>query len=54
MDGPWETFSGNPILLDVPGNVGVAHADLVVHEGETFLFTSLDGETRSRLILQWK
>lgn len=54
IDGPWETYPGNPILVDAPGNIGVGHADLVVDGGETILFTSLDGITRSRLTLQWR
>jgi hypothetical protein len=53
IDGPWETFSGNPILVDNPGNVGLGHADLLLLEGVTYLYTSLDGETRSRLRLVW-
>lgn len=53
LDGPWETFDGNPILVDLPANVGVGHADLVVHEGVTYLYTSLDGNVRSRLKLVW-
>lgn len=53
IDGPWETFTGNPILVDQPGNIGVGHADLTVLDGQTVLFTSLDGETRSRLVLKW-
>jgi hypothetical protein len=52
IDGPWETYPGNPILVDLPGNVGVGHADLVIDNGKTILFTSLDGETRSRLVLR--
>ena len=54
IDGPWETFDANPILVEMPGNIGVGHADLVVMEGETYLYTSLDGETRSRLKLEWR
>ena len=54
IDGPWEVYPGNPILVDLPGNVGVGHADVVVHEGKTLLYTSLDGKTRSRLVLEWK
>ena len=54
VDGPWETYPGNPILVDLPGNVGVGHADLVVIQGQTVLYTSLDGQTRSRLVLVWK
>lgn len=53
IDGPWETFSGNPLLVDLPANVGLGHADLIVVNGRTFLYTSLDGEVRSRLALVW-
>lgn len=54
VDGPWEKFPSNPILVDLPGNVGLGHADLLVWQGQTVLFTSLDGITRSRLVLVWK
>ena len=53
IDGPWEKFLGNPILVDLPGNIGLGHADLVVVNGQTLLYTSLDGVTRSRLALVW-
>jgi hypothetical protein len=54
IDGPWEKFPGNPILVDLPGNIGLGHADLVVLNGQTLLYTSLDGVTRSRLALVWE
>ncbi len=54
VDGPWEKYPGNPILVDLPGNIGLGHADVVVIEGQTFLYTSLNGYTRSRLTLAWK
>jgi hypothetical protein len=54
IDWLWDTFPGNPILVDMPGNIGLGHADLVVIEGQTILYTSLDGITRSRLALVWK
>lgn len=53
IDGPWEKHPGNPLLVDLPGNIGLGHADLVVLEGRTYLYTSLDGVTRSRLVLIW-
>lgn len=52
-DGPWETYPGNPLLVDLPGNVGLGHADLLVLDGKTLLFTSLDGARRARLGLVW-
>ena len=54
IDGAWETFPGNPILVDLPGNVGLGHADVLVIDGQTILLTSLDNATRSRLVLTWK
>jgi hypothetical protein len=54
IDSPWEKYPGNPILVDLPGNVGLGHADLIVLHGQTVLFTSLDGVTRSKLNLVWK
>jgi hypothetical protein len=54
IDGPWETYAGNPLLVDLPANIGIGHGDLVVRGGVTYLYTSLDGVTRSRLVLQWR
>lgn len=54
IDGPWEKYPGNPILVDLPGNIGLGHADLVVYEGQTLLYTSLEGVHRSRMALVWK
>ena len=53
IDGPWEKYPDNPLLVDLPGNIGLGHADLVVLAGRTYLYTSLDGVTRSRLVLVW-
>jgi hypothetical protein len=54
IDGPWEKYVGNPILVDLPGNIGLGHADLVVFDGQTVLYTALEKEKRSRLALVWK
>ena len=54
IDGPWEKYPGNPLLVDLPGNIGLGHADLVTLRGRTYLYTSLDGVTRSRLVLEEK
>jgi hypothetical protein len=53
IDGPWEKFPDNPLLADLPGNIGIGHADIVQLDGKTYLFTSLDGLHRSRLVLAW-
>jgi hypothetical protein len=54
IDGPWEKYSGNPILGDVPGNVGVGHADLLILDGVTYLYTATSERTRGRYVLVWK
>lgn len=54
LDGKWERYPGNPLLIDMPGNIGVGHADVVIHNGVTYLYTSLDGLKRSRLMLAWR
>jgi hypothetical protein len=54
IDGRWEKFPGNPIVVDLPGNIGLGHADLVVLHGQTILYTALEKEKRSRLALVWK
>jgi hypothetical protein len=54
IDGPWEKYAGNPLLLDVPGNVGVGHADLLVLDGRTYLYTATSDHTRGRYQLVWK
>jgi hypothetical protein len=54
IDGPWERFPANPLLENLPGNIGLGHADIVTNDGRTFLYTSLDGAERVRLILAWK
>ncbi len=53
IDGPWEKSQGNPILVDLPGNIGLGHADLVVVDGQTILYTALEKDKRSRLALVW-
>ena len=53
IDAPWDLYPDNPILVDLPGNIGLGHADLIVLGGKTYLYTSLDGIKRSRLVLEW-
>jgi hypothetical protein len=48
IDGAWEKFGGNPILLDLPGNIGVGHADVLQMAGQTWLYTTLADGQRSR------
>jgi len=51
IDSPWETYSGNPIIMDLPGDVGVGHADLVLIGDATYLYTTTPEGTRGRYLL---
>lgn len=53
IDGPWEKYVDNPIIQDVGFNVGIGHADLIVINGETFMYTQSGPETRGRYALRW-
>jgi hypothetical protein len=54
LDGPWEKYGGNPVLMDVPGNVGIGHGDLIVLDGITYLYTATSEKTRGRYVLVWR
>lgn len=54
IDGPWEKFPWNPILMDLPGNIGVGHADLVIVGSATYLYTATPSFTRGRYVLVWR
>jgi hypothetical protein len=51
IDGPWEKYPGNPVIVDLPGNVGVGHADIVVIGPATYLYTATSPTTRGRYVL---
>jgi hypothetical protein len=54
INGPWEKYPGNPILGDVPGNIGVGHADLLLLDGITYLYTATTDHSRGRYKLVWR
>ncbi len=53
IDGPWEKFPGNPVLMDVTFNFGVGHADLLIVDGVTYMYTATTDTTRGRYRLEW-
>lgn len=53
IDGAWEKFSANPVLLPVSPNFGIGHADLLVVDGLTLMYTATSDSTRGRYILRW-
>lgn len=53
IDGAWEKFAGNPVLMPISPNFGVGHADLIVMDGITYMYTATSMETRGRYRLVW-
>jgi len=53
IDGPWEKYPRNPVLTSLPGNIGVGHADLIVINGVTYLYSATTATTRGRYVLAW-
>ena len=51
IDGSWEKYPGNPVIVDLSGNWGVGHADIVVVGPATYLYTATSLETRGRYVL---
>jgi hypothetical protein len=39
--------------MDVPGNIGVGHADVLVLDGATYLYTATSDTARGRYVLEW-
>ena len=54
IDGPWEKWPGNPALRPLSPNFGVGHADLLVVNGETIMYTATSMNTRGRYGLRWR
>lgn len=54
LDGAWEKYPDNPILFDTGFNFGVGHADLLVIDGQTIMYTATSDSTRGRYVLRWR
>ncbi len=53
IDGPWEKFAGSPVIMPVTFNWGIGHADIVIADGVTHLYTATSQTTRGRYTLAW-
>jgi hypothetical protein len=51
IDGPWERFPGNPVIMDLSFNWGVGHADIVIVGPATYMYTATGADTRGRYVL---
>lgn len=54
IDGAWEKWDGNPAILPLSPNFGVGHADMLVVDGETIMYTATSMSTRGKYVLRWK
>lgn len=54
IDGAWEKYPHNPVIQPAGFNVGIGHADLIVVEGVTYMYTQTGENTRGRYVLRWK
>lgn len=54
IDGPWERYPGNPVIMDMGFNWGIGHADLLVIDGVTYLYSATSQATRGRYRLVWR
>jgi len=54
IDGPWEKYPGNPIIMDLANNWGVGHGDLLIVGPATYLYTATSQTTRGRYVLVYK
>lgn len=53
LDGEWETLTRNPVVLGLVDNWGIGHADLLVIDGITYMYSATSQETRGRYVLVW-
>lgn len=54
IDGAWEKYPQNPILGGMQDNWGIGHADLLVVNGQTVMYTATSQTTRGKYVLMWK
>lgn len=53
LDSQWDKYSGNPIIMGLVDNWGIGHADLIMINGITYLYSATSQDTRGRYVLAW-
>lgn len=53
LDGTWETLERNPVVMGLVDNWGIGHADLIIIEGITYMYSATSQQTRGRYKLEW-
>ncbi|MDY6875254.1 MAG: hypothetical protein SWK90_03500 [Chloroflexota bacterium] len=51
IDGPWEKYPGNPVIMNLANNWGIGHADMIIVGQATYLYTATSTTTRGRYVL---
>ncbi len=54
IDGAWEKYPENPVIMPVTFNWGIGHADILIVDGETVMYTATSQTTRGRYVLEWR
>jgi hypothetical protein len=53
LDSPWALYPDNPVILDLADNWGIGHADLIISNGITYIYTATSQSQRGRYRLEW-
>lgn len=53
LDGAWEKYPDNPAVMDVAFNFGIGHADMLIIDGVTYMYSATAEDTRGRYVLRW-
>lgn len=53
IDGAWEKYPDNPVIMDMTFNWGIGHADILMVDGVTYMYTATAQDRRGRYILEW-
>jgi hypothetical protein len=54
IDGPWQTYPGNPAIVGLGDHWGIGHADMLIVNNGVYLYTSTSPTTRGRYVLVYK
>lgn len=53
IDSEWQTFEQNPVVMGMVDNWGIGHADLLIVDGVTYMYSATSQTTRGRYQLEW-
>jgi hypothetical protein len=53
IDSTWEVYPDNPVIMNLGDNWGIGHADIVIIDGVTYLYSATSQSKRGRYRLDW-